>query len=73
METKSVHNQAKRNVEGESTVIPFKGGVKFIVEGLTDGLRSALSYAGARNLGEFFPEYVVVTGAGMAEARPHLL
>ena len=73
LETKSVHNQAKRNVEGESTVIPFKGGVKFIVEGLTDGLRSALSYAGARNLGEFFPEYVVVTGAGMAEARPHLL
>lgn len=73
LETKSVHGQAKRNVEGESTVIPFKGGVKFIVEGLTDGLRSALSYAGARNLGEFLPEYVVVTGAGMAEARPHLL
>ncbi len=73
LETKSVHNQAKRNVEGESTVIPFKGGVKFIVEGLTDGLRSALSYAGARNLEEFIPEYVVVTNAGMAEAKPHLL
>ena len=73
LETKSVHGQAKRNVEGESTVIPFKGGVKFIVEGLSDGLRSALSYAGATNLSEFCPEYVVVTGAGMAEARPHLL
>jgi len=73
LETKSVHNQVKRNVEGESTVIPFKGGVKFIVEGLTDGLRSALSYAGARNIDQFLPEYVVVTGAGMNEARPHLL
>lgn len=73
LETKSVHGQAKRNVEGESTVVPFKGGVKFIIEGLLDGLRSALSYAGANNLREYFPEYVVVTQAGVNEARPHLL
>jgi len=73
LETKSIHGQATRNVEGESTIVPFKGGVKFIVEGLLDGLRSALSYAGASNLQEFLPDYVVVTNAGMAEARPHLL
>ena len=73
LETKSIHGQAKRNVEGESTVVPFKGGVKFIVDGLLDGLRSALSYAGANNLTEYFPEYVVVTQAGVNEARPHLL
>ena len=73
LETKSIHGQAKRNVEGESTVVPFKGGVKFIIEGLLDGLRSALSYAGANNLTEYFPEYVVVTQAGVNEARPHLL
>jgi len=73
LETKSIHGQATRNVEGESTIVPFKGGVKFIVEGLLDGLRSALSYAGANNLSEFIPEYVVVTNAGMNEARPHLL
>ena len=73
LETKSIHGQATRNVEGESTIVPFKGGVKFIVEGLLDGLRSSLSYAGANNLSEFIPEYVVVTNAGMNEARPHLL
>ena len=73
LETKSIHGQATRNVEGESTIVPFKGGVKFIVEGLLDGLRSALSYAGASNLQEFLPDYVVVTNAGMVEARPHLL
>jgi len=73
LETKSIHGQVKRNVEGESTVVPFKGGVKFIVESLLDGLRSALSYAGANNLNEYFPEYVVVTQAGVNEARPHLL
>lgn len=73
LETKVTHGQEKRNVEGESTTIPFKGGVEFVVEGLLDGLRSALSYGGARSLDEFFPDYVVVTNAGVAEARPHLL
>jgi IMP dehydrogenase len=73
LETKSIHGQAVRNVEGESTVVPFKGGVKFVVEGLLDGVRSALSYAGANTLSEFSPEAVIVTNAGVREAQPHLL
>jgi len=73
LETKSIHGQNTRNVEGESTVVPFKGKAKFIVDGLVDGLRSALSYAGATNIEEFTPSYVIVTNAGVAEARPHLL
>ncbi|MFN9961169.1 MAG: IMP dehydrogenase, partial [bacterium] len=58
LETKTVHGQAPRNVEGESTVVPFKGSVNFTIERLLDGLRSALSYAGASNLYQFNPEYV---------------
>ncbi|MDE3235827.1 MAG: guanosine monophosphate reductase [Bacteroidota bacterium] len=73
LETKMAHNQEQRNVEGESTIIPFKGGVKFVVEGLLDGIRSALSYGGADHLKVFRPEYVTVTHAGQAEARPHLI
>ncbi len=73
LETKMVHQQEQRNVEGESTVIPFKGGVKFVIEGLLDGVRSALSYGGANNLESFKPDYVQVTNAGQTEARPHLL
>jgi len=73
LETKITHGISERNVEGESTVVPFKGGVKYVVEGLLDGVRSALSYAGAANLKEFHPEYVIVTSAGITEARPHLL
>lgn len=73
LETKSVHGQALRNVEGESTVVPFKGGAKFIVEGLLDGVRSALSYSGAESIKTFNPKYVVVTNSGVNEARPHLL
>lgn len=73
LETKLTHNQQLRNVEGESTVVPYKGGVKFIVNGLIDGVKSALSYAGANNLYEFKPDYVEVTTAGITEAKPHLI
>ncbi len=73
LETKTVHGQAQRNVEGESTVVPYKGGVKFIVEGLIDGVKSALSYAGADSLAKFHPKWVQITNAGQAEAKPHLL
>ena len=73
LETKTVHGKEQRNVEGESTVIPFKGGVKFVLQGLQDGVRSALSYGGAENLQEFKPDYLIVTNAGLTEAKPHLL
>jgi IMP dehydrogenase len=73
LETKTTHGQEQRNVEGESTTIPYKGGVKFVIEGLLDGVRSALSYAGAGSLEEYHPEYVQVTNSGAREAQPHLL
>ena len=75
LETKVTHGQKTRNVEGESTTIPFKGGVKFIVNGLTDGIRSAFSYAGANNATDYYvnTDYNVVTNAGLAEGKPHLI
>jgi IMP dehydrogenase len=73
LETKVTHGQKARNVEGESTTIPYKGGVKFIISGLLDGVKSALSYAGAEDLEHYYPKYVVVTNAGQNEAKPHLL
>ena len=75
LETKITHAQKQRNVEGESTTIPFKGGARFIINGLTDGVKSAFSYAGANNILEYYnrAEYNVVTGAGLAEAKPHLI
>jgi len=73
LETKVTHGQAARNVEGEATTIPYKGGVRFIINGLLDGVKSALSYAGASDLKKYNPKYVVVTNAGQNEAKPHLL
>ena len=75
LETKVTHGQKARNVEGESTTIPFKGGVRFIINGLTDGVRSAFSYAGASGAMSFYvnTSYNIVTNAGLAEAKPHLI
>lgn len=73
LETKMTHGQEQRNVEGESTIIPYKGGVKYVIEGLLDGIRSALSYAGANDLSTYYPNWVQVTNAGQNEAKPHLI
>lgn len=75
LETKSTHGQEQRNVEGESTVVPFKGGVKFVIQRLNDGVRSALSYSGAESIQQFQlkADWVKVTNAGITEAKPHLL
>lgn len=73
LETKMTHGQEQRNVEGESTIIPYKGGVKYVIEGLLDGIRSSLSYNGSENLSTFYPDIVQVTNAGQNEAKPHLL
>jgi IMP dehydrogenase len=63
------------NVEGNSKIIPYKGKVKRIVTDVIDGIRSAMSYVGARNLEQFHEqaEIITVTQAGITEAHPHLL
>lgn len=73
LETKMVHGQEQRNVEGESTIIPYKGGVRYVISSLLDGVKSSLSYGGANNLKEFNPDWVQVTNAGQTEAKPHLI
>lgn len=73
LDTKLVHKQQTRHVEGESTLIPFKGQVSYVLEDLMDGLKSALSYAGARDLTTYNPEVILITSAGVAEGKPHLI
>lgn len=75
LETKSVHSQKLRNVEGESTIVPFKGKVQYVISKLNDGLQSALSYSGCNSISEFQSkaDWIQVTNAGITEASPHLL
>jgi len=53
LESKQLRNDEKRNVEGVSTTIDYKGPAKYVIRNVEDGLRSAFSYAGATNMKEF--------------------
>ena len=61
------------HVEGNSKILPYKGKVKRIVNDIEDGIRSSMSYVGARTLNEFKrkAEYVKVSQASQVEALPH--
>ena len=74
LETKSAHGQSESHIEGEATTVPYKGGVKYAIKKLEDGLRSALSYSGSHNLSEYQSkvEIIQITNAGIVEAKPHL-
>lgn len=60
-------------VEGVATRVPYKGSVVDILREIEGGLGSALSYAGANNLREFYEnaEFVRVTPTSLGESVPH--
>lgn len=62
-----------RTDEGESFLVPCKGPVANILQDIEGGLRSAMSYVGARTIKEFQEkcEFVKITNAGYSEGLPH--
>lgn len=60
-------------VEGEATVIPYKGSLRTTLVDILDGVRSGLSYSGARKIRELRHKahFVTVTSNGVLENRPH--
>jgi IMP dehydrogenase len=59
--------------EGVEAVVPYRGEVKDILYQLVGGLRSGLSYAGARTIEELWEraEFVRITPAGKEESGAH--
>jgi IMP dehydrogenase len=59
--------------EGVEAMVPYKGSVVEIIRQLVGGLRSGLSYCGAKSIAEMQrnAEFVRITGAGFIESRPH--
>lgn len=60
-------------VEGESFEMPYTGETSDVIDGFLKGIRSGLSYSGARNIKEFRNKghFRTATFAGLAEAKPH--
>lgn len=61
--------------EGVSTLVPYKGPVIDVLKDLDNGLRSGLSYSGARTIMEFQDSAIlqVQTQSSYKEGTPHIL
>jgi IMP dehydrogenase len=61
--------------EGISTTVPYRGGVKAILRDLCGGIRSGLSYSGARNLKELRAKakFIKQSSASQVESSTHIL
>lgn len=60
-------------VEGEETLVPYKGAVSKIIKSLCEGIRSGLSYCGAHDISQLqdTAEFTQITVAGAKESKPH--
>ena len=68
--TANVDKFVPEGIEGR---VPFKGAMTSIVHQMLGGLRSSMGYTGCRTIEEMRekPQFVRVTGAGMAESHVH--
>ncbi|HEX9028314.1 MAG TPA: IMP dehydrogenase, partial [Anaerolineales bacterium] len=59
--------------EGVEALVPYRGAVGDILHQLVGGLRSGMSYAGAKTLEELYQnaEFLRITPAGIAESSAH--
>ena len=59
--------------EGVEALVPYKGSVTDIITQITGGIRSGLSYCGARNIKQMQAnaEFIKISRAGFAESQPH--
>ena len=62
-----------RAPEGKSGKVPYRGKAQLLIDDLVAGLRSSMSYLGARNLSEFQKnaEFIHITPAGLRESHSH--
>jgi IMP dehydrogenase len=62
-----------KNVEGASSLVPATGSVKDVVNKILDGLRSGMSYSGARTIDELQRnvEFIEVSLSGYTEGTAH--
>lgn len=59
--------------EGVEAIVPYRGSARDIIRQLVGGLRSGMSYSGARTIDELHAnaEFIQITSAGWRESMPH--
>jgi IMP dehydrogenase len=63
-----------RSAEGIMTMVKYKGSAEWVINDLVGGLRSAMSYAGAKNIAEFQEktQFVLASLAAQGEGMAHI-
>ena len=63
-----------RSAEGIMTTVPYKGSAEWIINDLAGGLRSAMSYTGAKNIKEFQAkaQFTIASQAAQSEGVAHI-
>jgi len=69
--------EANRHIEGEDSLVPYKGGVKYVLKEYEEGLRSSMAYMDCHTIEEMrnLPDdnIVILTPSSRFERTPHLL
>jgi len=70
---KKAHTGKTTYLEGAETLVPYKGPVENVLNRLADGIRSGLSYCGARSIFKLqvSAEFIRVSSSGAIESAPH--
>jgi len=72
---KNISDQSAKEIvaEGVEAMVPYKGSATEVIAQLTGGLRSGISYCGAKNIKgmQKNAEFVRITPAGVRESKPH--
>jgi IMP dehydrogenase len=74
MQDNNVNTGMHRSAEGVTKLVEAKGSVAEVIEGISGGLKSAMSYVGAKNLKELKEKavFVQVSPIAVAESQPHI-
>ncbi len=69
-EGKEIREKMDIFVEGVSNLVDYKGPVEEVIKGLVKGIKSGMSYAGARNIPELHEcsEFIEITPSGWEES-----
>jgi len=61
------------SAEGVEAVVPYRGNVAEFIKQMLGGVRSGLSYSGARNISELWEkaEFIQITQSSLIESKPH--
>jgi len=70
----AVKQEKKNYIEGEESLVPYKGNVNKLIKEYKEGLQSSMSYLNSHNLSDYQENstFVILTSHSFYERKPQL-